>query len=457
MPDDWRRANVTPIFKFGSKMSPGNYRPVSLTCIICKIMESIIRDDIVAHLVSNELLHISQHGFLALKSCQTNLLEYLNTLTKLVDEGHSIDVIYLDFAKAFDKVPHKRLLRKLEGHGIAGKVLKWISSWLSNRHQRVVLNGCASEWLPVTSGVPQGSVLGPTCFVIFINDLDEILDLVNGFVYKFADDTKYGRVIRTEEDQACMQNNINRLLSWAEAWQMNFNQLKCKIMHIGRSNPEYSYHMGGYAPGGTVLKNIEEEKDIGVLISDTLKPSAQCTRAAKKANGVLGQMSRSVHYRDRNVWIKLYKVFIRPHLEFLVQAWCPWYKKDIDILEAVQKRAVDMVVGLRSLNYEDKLKEIQLLSLQERRQRGDMIQVWKYLHGQNLGGDALLNKAQDQHIKNTRHTSKEMNIARVDYNTEVRKNFFASRCVEPWNNLPSTVQKCESLNDFKNEYDDYIY
>ena len=158
VPDEWRRANVTPIFKSGTKMTPGNYRPVSLTCILCKIMESIVRDNIVAHLNMHALIRSTQHGFTAGKSCQTNLIEYLNTLTKLVDEGHSIDVVYLDFAKAFDKVPHQRLLLKVEGLGISGEVSRWIKCWLSDRKQRVVLNGSASEWLPVSSGVPHVTV-----------------------------------------------------------------------------------------------------------------------------------------------------------------------------------------------------------------------------------------------------------------------------------------------------------
>ena len=168
VPEDWRIANVTSIFKSGSKMSPGNYRPVSLTSIVCKIMESIIRDNIVSHLVANELLHSSQHGFMNSKSCQTNLLEYLDTLTRLVDQGYNVDVIYLDFAKAFDKVPHLRLLQKLQSCGISGQVLTWIGCWLSDRKQRVVLDGHVSEWLPVTTGVPQGSVLGRCCFVVVV-------------------------------------------------------------------------------------------------------------------------------------------------------------------------------------------------------------------------------------------------------------------------------------------------
>ena len=301
VPEDWRKANITPIFKGGSKMVPGNYRPVSLTCVICKVMESIIKEDMVHHLTTHSLIRLSQHGFMKSKSCQTNLLEYLDTLTRLVDEGHDVDVIYLDFAKAFDKVPHCRLLCKLEAHGISGKVSLWIGSWLTGRQQRVVLNGEASSWMPVTSGVPQGSVLGPICFIIFINDLDEVLQLVDGFVYKFADDTKYARVIRDEADRITMQKDIDRLMEWAELWQMDFNAKKCKIMHVGSSNPSYSYTMGGYAPGGTILTDVSEEKDIGVMIHNSLKPSVQCARAVKKANQVLGQMSRSFHYRDKTV------------------------------------------------------------------------------------------------------------------------------------------------------------
>ena len=137
---------------------------------------------------------------------------------------------------------------KVEGLGICGKVLSWIKCWLADRKQRVVLNGEASEWLPVTSGVPQGSVLGPTLFVIFINDLDEVVDLVDGFISKFADDTKYGRIIRNENDRIAMQKDIDRLLEWADLWQMEFNAKKCKIMHFGRRNPQYNYCMGGYAP-----------------------------------------------------------------------------------------------------------------------------------------------------------------------------------------------------------------
>ena len=207
--------------------------------------------------------------------------------------------------------------------------------------------------------------------------------------------------------------------------------------------------MGGYAPAGTVLQAVEEEKDIGVIVSNTLKPSAQCAKASKKANSILRQMSRSVHYRDKDVWVYLYTTYVRHHLEFSVQAWSPWYVKDVDLLEGVQKRAVNMIVGLRSSTYEGKLREVGLTTLRERRVRGDMIQVWKYLHKHNPGGDKLFKMANAQHSRLSRYTYKPWNISRVIAKLEVRRNFFTSRVADKWNSLQDAVD----LNTFKNNYD----
>ena len=457
IPEDWRKANVTPIFKSGSKSSPGNYRPVSLTSIVCKVMESIIKDNIVRHLTVNELLLASQHGFMSSKSCQTNLLDYLEVLTKLIDSGQNVDVIYLDFAKAFDKVPHQRLLQKMKSHGITGKVHSWIEGWLFGRKQRVVLNGNASEWSPVTSGVPQGSVLGPICFIIFIDDIDEVVDLVNGFIFKFADDTKYGRSVVNECDREAMQKDIDKLLEWADRWQMEFNAKKCKVLHFGRSNPCYSYTMGGYAPGGVVLESIEEEKDIGVMIHKSLKPSTQCFKAASKASQVLGQMTRSFQYRDKYVWIRLYTTYVRPHLEFSCQAWSPWLKRDIEILEKVQRRAVNRVAGLKGKTYEEKLREVGLLSLYDRRKRGDAIQVWKAINGHSILNSEMLQHVNTHNPRLTRCTSKKLNLTKPFGRLDVRNNFFSVRVVDEWNNLPQNIQSATTMDDFKRGYDKHVH
>ena len=454
VPEDWRKANVAPIFKSGTKSTAGNYRPISLTCVLCKVMESIIRDQIVIHLTANHLIKPSQHGFMANKSCLTNLLEYLEVLTCLVDAGHNVDVVYMDFAKAFDKVPHQRLLRKIAAHGIEGSVLQWISAWLCGRKQRVVLNGSSSEWADVKSGVPQGSVLGPTLFVIFINDIDAVIDIVNGFISKFADDTKCGRVVLDDDDRQALQNDINKLLEWAETWQMEFNYGKCKVLHLGRSNPGFSYTMGGHAPAGTVLEAVDSEKDIGVIIHESLKPSAQCAKSAKKANQVLGQMSRCFHYRDKSTWIGIYKMYVRPHLEFAVQAWSPWTRADKDLLESVQKRAVRMMSGVTEVSYEDRLKLIGLTTLEARRLRGDMIEVWKILHGKDdVNADTWFTMSKEKHSRVTRNTENALIIAKPLARLEIRHNFFSSRVVDPWNYLPESLKNSSSIDVFKAGYD----
>jgi len=205
VPQDFRDATVVPLHKKGGRDKAENYRPISLTSIVGKFLESVIKDNIVSFLENNNLIRDSQHGFISGRSCLTNLLDFMDEVTRELDIGNSVDVIYLDFAKAFDKVPHKRLLSKLEAHGITGKVLRWIAGWFRDRRQKVSVEGELSEWTEVKSGVPQGSVLGPLLFLVYINDIDE--NILSKFC-KFADDSKVAKVVNNAHDAEILREDL---------------------------------------------------------------------------------------------------------------------------------------------------------------------------------------------------------------------------------------------------------
>ena len=208
VPLEWKEANITPLFKEGSRNKPENYRPVSLTLVVCKLLETLIRDHMVEFLVKHKLINTSQHGFLKARSCLTNLLCFFEEITKWVDDGSPVDVVYLDFQKAFDKVPHQRLLLKLKAHGISNDVINWIEKWLTHRRQRVIVDGEISKWKSVLSGVPQGSVLGPILFLIYyINDLE---DDISSKVLKFADDRKLFRKVTNDTDKQSLQDDLDK-------------------------------------------------------------------------------------------------------------------------------------------------------------------------------------------------------------------------------------------------------
>uniref|UniRef100_A0A8C5M334 Reverse transcriptase domain-containing protein n=1 Tax=Leptobrachium leishanense TaxID=445787 RepID=A0A8C5M334_9ANUR len=215
VPEDWRKADVIPIFKKGLKFVPGNYRPVSLTSVAGKVFEGLLRDNIQEFIGRYNIIGKNQHGFMKHRSCQTNLITFYEEVSRSIDQGVAVDVIYLDFAKAFDTVPHKRLLLKLRKNGLDENTCSWIENWLKDRVQRVVINGTFSRWTPVVSGVPQGSVIGPILFNLFINDLEIGIE---SHVSVFADDTKLGKVIQCEQDVTSLQRDLDILGDWALKW-----------------------------------------------------------------------------------------------------------------------------------------------------------------------------------------------------------------------------------------------
>ena len=373
LPAVWKSASVVALFKKGIKSDPLNYRPVSLTCILCKVYEKLVRAHVLDFLEHRISKH--QHGFVKGKSCLSNLLETFDDILDILDEGAPVDLLYFDFSKAFDTVPHFRLLSKLEGFGVKGKVLNVIKDFLTDRTMRVCVEGQWSEVKHVLSGVPQGSVLGPLLFILYVNDLP---DLVKNKIKLFADDLK---LIGNAANHSSVAEDIEELEVWESIWLLQFNPAKCKVVHINfNNNPFLNYKVNGIE-----LEVSAQEKDLGVITHSSLLWNEQIKACISKANRMICWIVRNLVIREKVVMIAIYKALIRPHLEYCVQLWNPpaahgsW--GTVLELESVQRRFTRLIDEVGTLPYSRRLEILNLTTLAERRIRGDLIEAFKVTGG----------------------------------------------------------------------------
>ena len=323
VPDDWTKARVTPIFKKGDKSSAANYRPISLTCIACKIQEHIVTSHLVKFLNIHNILYDLQHGFREKRSCETQLVMLIEDLSRNLQSGKQTDVILLDFSKAFDKVNHLKLLYKLHQYGVRGQTLRWIQAFLGNRQQTVVVDGEESPPAPVTSGVPQGSVLGPILFLIYINDLPE---QVRSKVRLFADDTALYLTLNNLTDSKTIQEDLDRLTQWELDWDMEFNPSKCQVIQVTRSRQPIptQYHLQGHT-----LEVVDHAKYLGVNISSDLKWNTHVNYVVNKSNRSLGLIKRNIKTKHQNSRSTCYKTIVRPQLEYAASAPGPPHQRHV--------------------------------------------------------------------------------------------------------------------------------
>ena len=333
-----------------------------------------------------------------------------------------------------------------------GEPLEWIKSFLSCRKQRVVVNGVKSDWTDVTSGVPQGSVLGPILFVIFINDLPDVVD-EDSILYMFADDTKLSREIMDAVDNQIIQDDIDGMDRWSIDWLMDFHPCKCKVVKMGKPRAELFDLFNPYTLRGHQLEVVDHEKDLGVIIDCELTFDLHIAEKVNKANMVLGIIRNSFLHLDKESFMCLYKAMVRPHLEYANQVWAPRYQRQIDALENVQRRATRLIPGLKHLSYEDRLKYLKLPTLTYRRLRGDLIEVYKIVTSK-YDPDVCKNLIKLRQGSKTRGNSYK--IFKEHCYKNLRKNSFPHRVIDTWNSLPEPVVKVNTVVSFESRLDKFF-
>ena len=443
-PKMWKTASVVPIPKSKAKHSPSGYRPISLLSILSKLLEKHFHSVLSNHLAEHQPLSDIQWGFQRGKSTTTALLSITQEWARLLDQNHEICCVFFDLQKAFDTVPHRSLLKRLEQLHLHPLILRWIHSYLSHREQSVVVNGTSSNPTHVISGVPQGSILGPLLFLIYVDSISS-LNLSEGTkLALYADDMLLHRTIYSTADYAELQKDIDNIYQWSVANHLSFNVSKCKSMVITRkrnSNP--STMSLNHIP----LEMVYQYKYLGVTLSSDLSWSAHIKEICAKGRKLLGLLYRQFsNNTDPNVLAKLYVALVRPHLEYGAQVWNPHSAKDVDNLEKIQKFALRICSKNFHANYQDLLQFFQLPSLQNRRLYLSLCSFYKiinnieYFPAHCLPSPSLLPFLRCNH-------NHQFNIPYA--RTNLLKYSFLPTILSVWNNLPIVAVNCTSLLQFK--------
>ena len=447
LPSQWKVSRVVPIFKGGSKAVALNYRPVSLTSTPCKVMERLLVDHIVQYLEDSELLANGQFGFRQGRGVEDQLLLMYGEIVEIVDSGGMVDVVYLDLSKAFDVVNHQVLLAMLRELGFSRLVMGWIEDFLIGRSMFVSVGPEDSEDRDVLSGVPQGSVLGPLLFLIYVNGLTAGMTCK---WYAFADDYKiYSRGAPGGGADRLLQLDLNLFSERASSWNLKINPAKSVVMRFGSgTQPAGANYLLAERP----LQFVSNHRDLGVMVDYRLRFHDHVAGVVRKSRGLVNQLLRGTICRKPKFMITLFISHIRPLMDFSARVWNVGYLGDLKSLERVQKGWVRQTEGMQEQQYENCLKQLGVYSVYGRLLRGDLIKIWQAFHTQADVG--LMGLLDTQTHAATRGNGLKLAIPRCQ--TELKRRFWNVRCVQRWNSLPADVVQARTLECFKGRLDRHV-
>ena len=472
IPSEWKVANVVPVFKKGSKASVENYRPISLTCLTAKIFEKVVKKELLAR--CHHLINERQHGFLNGKSCTTQMVPFVTDLALTLNDSSRTDVIYFDFAKAFDSVNHDVILHKLKNNfKIDGSLLKLFVDYLRDRQQCVVVGGTKSTYRTVTSGVPQGSILGPLLFVLFINDMQEVVHQdTNMFLY--ADDTKIYREIIGHNDHLILQHDIDALYRWSQLNKMTFHPQKCKVLPVTLKT-HFDWQMAlpflerfPYSLNGVCLDYVAFEKDLGVLVSSKLSWTKQCQSLRSKASSRLGLLRRTCHF-VQNIKQKraLYLALVRSQFEHCSVIWSPTSDAGFAQLESIQRRSVRWILSepkldleYDSLTYLNKLKSLDILPLESKMAHADVSLFHRILYQTvDIKLPHYLKQVSHEQLSRLRSDHRDLNhvVCEIDERLDAFSSSYFNRTYLFWNSLPAELRELEDYDEFQVRLKDHLW
>ena len=444
-PTEWKTARIVPIPKGNDQTVLSGYRPISVLPIASKVLERHVKSIIEVHLQEHSPISPRQWGFVSSRSTVSALIKVVDDCLQALDKGYEVCMIFFDVRKAFDTVPHLPLLHTFEELGLNTYLLRWLKNYLFNRAQYVAVEGADSHTLPVISGVPQGSVLVPLLFICYIN---EVVSAISGSsqINLFADDMVLYRFIKSSADYLQLQQDIDSVTSCIRSKHLDFNTSKCRQMFISRKRV-HSVAPPSLTIDGTPLIEVTEYKYLGVTITSDMTWSPHITNVCNKSRKLIGLLYRRFYQNSSShTLLKLYKSFIRPHLEYSSVVWNPHLKGEIEALEKVQKFALRVCTKSWDSHYKDLLSRASLTSLQTRRVQASLCHLYKIIHNLTDFPEAPVS---NREIPYNNRSVNAQSLSVLPFKTSAYQNSFFPSAICNWNKLPKETLECESLRSFK--------